>query len=36
VKLRYDFYYVKNISHWLDTLILIRTLRIVLFGIGAK
>lgn len=36
VKLRYDFYYVKNISPWLDLLIGIKTLRIVLFGIGAR
>lgn len=35
-KLRYDFYYVKNISHWLDMLITLKTIRVVLGGIGAK
>ncbi|MXO91364.1 sugar transferase [Pontixanthobacter aquaemixtae] len=35
-KLRYDFYYVKNISHWLDMLIALKTIRVVLSGIGAK
>ncbi len=36
IKLRYDFYYVKNLSPWLDLLIGIKTLRIVLFGLGAR
>ena len=35
-KLRYDFYYVKNISHWLDMLIALKTIRVVLGGLGAK
>ena len=35
-KLRYDFYYVKNISHWLDMLIALKTIRVVLGGFGAK
>lgn len=35
-KLRYDFYYVKNISHWLDILIALKTIRVVLGGLGAK
>lgn len=35
-KLRYDFYYVKNISHWLDILIALKTIRVILGGIGAK
>lgn len=35
-KLRYDFYYVKNISHWLDMLIALKTIRVVLRGLGAK
>ncbi len=35
-KLRYDFYYVKNISHWLDMLIALKTIRVILGGFGAK
>lgn len=35
-KLRYDFYYVKNISHWLDMLIALKTVRVVLGGFGAR
>jgi lipopolysaccharide/colanic/teichoic acid biosynthesis glycosyltransferase len=35
-KLRYDFYYIKNISHWLDMLIALKTIRVVLGGLGAK
>lgn len=35
-KLRYDFYYIKNFSHWLDMLILLKSVRVVLFGTGAK
>ena len=35
-KLRYDFYYVKNISLWLDLLIALKTIRIVFGGFGAK
>ena len=35
-KLRYDFYYVKNISHWLDMLITLKTVRVVLGGFGAR
>ena len=34
-KLRYDLYYIKNQSPWLDALILLETVRIVLFGRGA-
>ena len=36
VKLRYDFYYVKHISPWLDLLITIKTIRTMLSGFGAK
>ncbi|MEL6782823.1 MAG: sugar transferase [Pseudomonadota bacterium] len=36
VKLQYDFYYVKNISAWLDVLIVLRTLRTVFGGFGAR
>lgn len=35
-KLRYDFYYIKNISLWLDVLITLKTLRVIAGGIGAK
>lgn len=35
-KLRYDFYYVKNISHWLDILIALKTIRVIIGGLGAK
>lgn len=35
-KLRYDFYYIKYFSVWLDLLIAIRTIRIVIGGFGAK
>ncbi|MDM7852513.1 sugar transferase [Pseudochrobactrum kiredjianiae] len=35
-KLHYDFYYIKNISPWLDLVIVMRTIRIILTGFGAK
>lgn len=35
-KLRFDFYYVKNISMWLDFLIVLKTFRVILTGNGAK
>lgn len=35
-KLQYDFYYVKNLSYWLDIIIALRTVRVVLSGFGAK
>ena len=35
-KLHYDFYYIKNFSPWLDALILLRTVRTMLTGFGAK
>ncbi len=35
-KVRYDLYYVKNMSIFLDILILFHTLKIILFGRGAK
>lgn len=35
-KLRYDFYYIKNISLWLDILIVLKTFRVVTSGNGAK
>lgn len=35
-KLHYDFYYIKNISPWLDLVIVMRTVRIMVTGFGAK
>ena len=35
-KLKYDFYYIKHFSPWLDLLIVLRTIRIVISGFGAK
>ena len=35
-KLHLDFYYVKNFSFWLDILIVLKTLRVIVRGIGAK
>lgn len=35
-KLQYDFYYVKNLSYWLDIIIALRTIKVMLSGFGAK
>lgn len=35
-KLQYDFYYIKYFSPWLDILILLRTIKTVLSGFGAR
>ena len=35
-KLRYDFYYIKNFSAWLDLLIVLKTMRTVGSGFGAR
>jgi len=35
-KLNYDLFYIKNFSAWLDALIAVRTVRILLFGTGAR
>ena len=35
-KLNYDFYYIKNFSPWLDLLIVVRTLRTMITGYGAR
>ncbi len=35
-KLQFDFYYIKNISYWIDLLIFFRTFRVILSGFGAK
>ena len=34
--IEYDFYYIRNFSLWLDVLVLLRTVRVVLTGSGAK
>jgi len=35
-KLQYDLYYIKNMSMFLDFYILLRTVRVMIFGIGAR
>lgn len=35
-KLHYDFYYIKNFSPWLDVLIVLRTIRTLITGFGAR
>ena len=35
-KLRYDLYYIKNLSAWLDIIILLETIKVILFGRGAR
>jgi lipopolysaccharide/colanic/teichoic acid biosynthesis glycosyltransferase len=35
-KLRYDLFYIKNISPFLDTLIFFETIKVVLFGRGGQ
>ena len=36
LKLQYDFYYIKYFSPWLDLLILLRTIKTMLTGFGAR
>lgn len=36
LKLQYDFFYVKNFSLWLDILVVLRTIRVVFTGTGAR
>ncbi|ACT60320.1 sugar transferase [Hirschia baltica] len=36
VKLQYDFFYVRNLSIWLDVLVIFKTFQVVLTGNGAK
>ena len=35
-KLHYDFFYIQNLSIWLDLSIMLRTIKVILGGIGAK
>lgn len=36
LKLQYDFYYIKYFSPWLDVLIIVRTIKTILSGFGAR
>jgi len=36
IKLRYDLYYIKNVSFWLDVQIVLDTAKVILFGRGAR
>jgi len=35
-KLEFDFYYIKRMSAWIDILVLIKTIRTILLGVGAR
>lgn len=35
-KLQYDFYYIKNLSYWLDVIIALRTVKVMISGFGSK
>lgn len=35
-KLQYDFYYIKNLSYWLDIVVALRTVKVILTGFGAR
>ena len=35
-KLQYDFFYIKNFSFWLDLAIVIRTIKVIAFRLGAR
>lgn len=35
-KLHYDFYYIKNFSPWLDVVIVLRTIKTIVTGFGAR
>ncbi|HEY5107720.1 MAG TPA: sugar transferase [Caulobacteraceae bacterium] len=36
IKLQYDFFYLKNLSPWLDLVIVVKTIQTVLTGFGAR
>ncbi len=36
IKIEHDFYYIKNFSFWLDTLIVFKTIKTVVTGFGAR
>ncbi|MCH4562711.1 sugar transferase [Halomonas sp. EGI 63088] len=35
-KLQHDFYYIKHFSLWLDVLIVLKTVRVLFTGVGAR
>lgn len=35
-KLQYDLYYVKNFSPWLDIVVALKTVKVIVFGLGSK
>ena len=35
-KLEFDFYYIKRMSAWIDILVLIKTVRTIILGVGAR
>lgn len=35
-KLQYDFYYIRNLSFWMDLLVVLKTIRTVLTGFGSR
>ncbi len=35
-KLNYDFFYIKNLSYWLDIIVALKTIKVVFSGFGAK
>ena len=35
-KLKYDFYYIRNFSVWLDLLIIAKTIKTMLTGFGSR
>src|SRR5690606_4062062 len=35
-KLKYDFFYIKNISYWIDIFIVFKTVKVILQGTGVK
>lgn len=36
IKIQHDFYYIKNFSFWLDILVVLKTIRTIFTGFGAK
>ncbi|BBI21185.1 hypothetical protein EKJ_20320 [Qipengyuania flava] len=35
-KLQYDFYYIKNLSYWIDGIIILKTIKVIISGFGSK
>lgn len=36
IKLEYDFYYIRNLSFWLDMLVVLKTIRTIITGFGSR